>query len=155
MTPTSSHNQLGDELLRLIARLNRWSSRHADTDLPLGQLRLLSLIDESGAARIGELAVAEGCTQPGMTQQVKRLEKLQLVKRHPDPTDARATLISVTNSGHQRLNTARKARAVAVAPIIGQLDTASLDDLQKALDTLSQLLTLTAGDTTPTHSLET
>lgn len=132
--------QLGGDLLQLIARFNRWTTQHADMRLPLAQARLLSLIEERGAARISELALAENCTQPGMTQQVQRLEAAAWVQRAPDPRDARAVLISLTEAGRELLQAVRRARAEAVAPIIEQLGDDARHDLQTALSSLSQLI---------------
>lgn len=146
MTASSPDNAiaLGEELLQLIGRLNRWSSHHADTRLPLQQARLLSWIEERGAARISNLARADNCTQPGMTVQVQRLEADGLVQRNPDPNDARAVLISLTEPGRKLLYEVRRARAQAVAPVIAQLDDSAREQLQGALSSLSHLLKIAA-----------
>src|SRR5690625_177418 len=146
MTESSMDNAvtLGEELLGLIGRLNRWSSHHADTRLPLQQARLLSWIEEKGAARISELARADNCTQPAMTIQVKRLEAAGLVQRAHDPDDARAVLISLSAAGRGLLSEVRCARAQAVAPVITRLDDDARQQLRSALDSLSHLLTIAA-----------
>lgn len=145
---------MGNDLLLLIARLNRWSNQNADMRLPLPQARLLSWIDERNAARISDLARAENCTQPGMTQQVKRLESSGLVQRAQDPDDARAVLISLTDKGRGLLYEIRRARAQAVAPIIAQIDGASRHDLQNALACLSELLNIAAEGISASQSVE-
>jgi DNA-binding MarR family transcriptional regulator len=153
-TPGDPNEDLGNDLLLLIARLNRWSNQHADMRLPLAQARLLSWIEERSAARISDLAQAENCTQPGMTQQVKRLEANGLVQRAPDPSDARAVLISLTDKGRGLLHDIRRARAQAVAPVIAQIDEAARCDLQNALASLSRLLNVAAAGNPATQSAE-
>ncbi|HEV7851849.1 MAG TPA: MarR family transcriptional regulator, partial [Mycobacterium sp.] len=69
VTPT-----LGADLLAAVARLNRLASQRARIPLPSAQGRLLSTIEDQGAARISDLATLDHCSQPTMTMQVRRLE---------------------------------------------------------------------------------
>lgn len=138
--PDRTDLELSNELLLLIARLNRWSNSNVDTRLPLTQLRLLSLIDARSGAHISTLAKDDNCTQPGMTLQIQRLEELSLVERQPDPADARAVLISLTTHGRSMLESVRGARAAAVAPAVHELNDNELVGLKSALDSLSRLL---------------
>jgi DNA-binding MarR family transcriptional regulator len=62
----------------------------------------LSTLDElarGGPRRVTELAALERTSQPGMTGILARLAAAGLVRRDPDPTDGRATLITVTEAG--------------------------------------------------------
>ncbi len=131
---------LGAELLNVIARLNRWSTRHANRALPVAQARLLAQIDELGAARISAIARADHCSQPGMTMQVKRLEAAGLARRAADPADARAALISLTSKGYEVLREVRAARAESIAPLVNRLTGADRARLRAELDTLEDLL---------------
>ncbi len=131
---------LGAELLSVIARLNRWSTRHANRTLPIAQARLLAQIEELGPARIGDLARADHCSQPGMTMQIRRLEASGLARRAVDPADARAVLISLTAQGRAVLREVRDARAAAIAPLVGRLADADRGRLHAALETLTDLL---------------
>lgn len=154
--PPATHSadvDLGNELLSLISRLNRWATGKSDSRLPLAQMRLLSLIDERGQAHVSALARADNCTQPGMTLQLQRLEELQLIQRQADPADARAVLISLSGHGQTLLACVRAARARAVAPAIGRLDDAERKALQAAIDSLSHLLA-SAASATPTQPKE-
>lgn len=146
---------LGADLLWLIARLNRWSSGNADTRLPLAQARLLAWIQEHHSAGISDLARADNCTQPAMTVQVQRLEAAGLVQRARDPNDARAVMISLTDSGQSLLNEVRQARARAIAPVIARLNDAARRDLQTALAGLSLLLDTAAEEARAAQTPET
>jgi len=146
---THSDTQLGAELLQLINRLNRWSSLHTDTRLPLARIRLLAWIEDLGAARISDLAHADNCSQPAITMQVRKLERDRLVQRRMDPADARASLISLTPAGRTLLAEVRTARAATIAPLVRTFNKSHGNDLHKALATLSRLLELTR-DNTPT-----
>src|SRR4030088_497399 len=78
---------LGAELLAVVARLNRLAMQRARMPLPFAAARLLSTIEDQGAARISDLAALDHCSQPTMTSQVRRLEDSGLVSRTVDPSD--------------------------------------------------------------------
>ena len=92
----------------MVARLNRLATQRVRLELPFAQARLLSTIEDQGAARISDLAALDHCSQPTMTTQVRRLEDAGLVSRVTDPADARAVLISITPEG--RADARRRAR---------------------------------------------
>src|SRR3954447_13468762 len=118
---SASDLPLGAELLRVIARINRWATQRADIDIPPAQGRLLAQIDELGSARIGDLARGDHCSQPTMTTQVQRLQERGWVSRAADPVDARAVLISLTEDGRNLLTAVRRERASVLAPYIAGL----------------------------------
>lgn len=140
MPDRAPNSPAGAELLDRIVRLNRWVTRHTAWTLPLAQARVLSLIDELEAARIGDLARAERCTQPTMTAQVHRLQAQGLVSRVPDPADARAARISLTEQGRRTLADIRRARAGIVESLVERLDAADRARLHEAVRALSALL---------------
>jgi DNA-binding MarR family transcriptional regulator len=127
---------LGDELLGLVARLNRWATRQARLEAPPAQVRLLAQITELGPARIGDLAHADHTSQPTMTGQVRRLEENGWARRDPDPQDARATLITITPAGAEVLATARRSRAQTLRPVLDQLGEADRARLRDAVEVL-------------------
>ena len=131
----------GDHLLLIVARLNRWATRQAQLSAPAAQLRLLSLMNDLGPSRIGDLAVADNSSQPTMTTQVQRLEALGLVSRTADTRDARATLVSMTEAGREVLMEARTARAEVVSPLLEGFTEDELETLDAALDILDRGLT--------------
>jgi len=139
-TADTADTALGAELLRVIARFNRWATRHGEWAIPAAQARLLAQVDELGPARIGALARADHCSQPAMTTQVRRLESAGLLTRIPDPADGRAVLVSLTSSGRRALDEIRAARASALAPVIDRLDARERERVRAALHTLTDLL---------------
>ena len=95
-------HQLGEELVTTAARVVRW----VPTDgiaLSLAAARLLARLLDNGPTRISDLAIQERCSQPTITNHVKRLEAAGLVARATDPHDPRAWMIELTPLGHQRL----------------------------------------------------
>ena len=137
MTTTTG---LGAELLSVVARLNRLANQRARIPLPFAQARLLSTIEDQGAARISDLAALDHCSQPTMTTQVRRLEDAGMVSRVADPGDARAVLISITDEGSATLARVRADRASAVDPYLERLDDTQRETLADAVAVLRDLL---------------
>jgi DNA-binding MarR family transcriptional regulator len=135
----------GAELLSVIARVNRWATYHADLAIPPAQARLLSQIDTLGAARVGDLARADHCSQPTMTTQLQRLEEHRWVKRDVDPADGRAVLISLTAPGRAVLQDVRRARAAALAPVLSRMSDVERSRLRGASLTLAALMRAAEG----------
>lgn len=139
-SPASTGASLGGDLLAVVARLNRLATQRIQLPLPWAQARLLSTVEDQGAARISDLAYLDHCSQPTMTMQVRRLEDAGLVTRTPDPADARAVLIRITPEGVQTLARARADRAAVVDPAIAQLDAGDRQTLAAAVGVLRKLL---------------
>jgi DNA-binding MarR family transcriptional regulator len=131
---------LGVDLLGVVARLNRLATQRTRLPLPWAQARLLSTIEDQGAARISDLASLDHCSQPTMTMQVRRLEDAGLVTRTPDPEDARAVLIRITPKGVDTLGQVRADRATVVDPAIARLDADDRQTLAEAVRVLRRLL---------------
>src|SRR5271165_6563985 len=115
--PSSAGTSLGGDLLGVVARLNRLATQRTRLPLPWAQVRLLSTIEDQGAARISDLAALDHCAQPTMTMQVRRLEDAGMVTRTTDPDDGRAVLIRITAKGVETLARARDDRATLAAAV--------------------------------------
>jgi DNA-binding MarR family transcriptional regulator len=136
---------LGNELLRAAGRLSRWASRNASFDVPFAQARLLALLDELGPSRVSSLAVADHSSQPTTTAQLQRLESAGWVHRAPDPDDARATLVSLSDEGRAALEGVREARLAVLAPALDRLGAPAVDRLRGAVDVINELLAIAAA----------
>jgi DNA-binding MarR family transcriptional regulator len=143
----SAPADLGAELLTVVARLNRMATQHSALAMPYAQARLLAQIEQQGPSRISELAAADHCSQPTMTAQVQRLEAGGWARRRPDPSDARAVLVSVTPAGSRALAQARADRAAVVVPHLERLDPAQRETLAEAVGILRGILTEVATHT--------
>ena len=125
---------------RLIA-LWRQIGRVDRHDLSRTAASVLASLRDNGAMRITALAAAETVAQPSMTTLVARLERAGLADRAPDPTDARAVLVRITDEGLQRLARIRAARAAAVEARLSRLDPEERAVLEAALPVLDKLIT--------------
>ncbi|ANW65745.1 MarR family transcriptional regulator [Mycobacterium sp. djl-10] len=139
-TSVSDTTALGADLLKVVARLNRFATQRTQLPLPWAQARLLSTIEDRGEARISDLAELDHCSQPTMTTQVRRLEDAGLVTRTADPGDARAVLIRITEAGVDVLARARIDRAAVIDPLLEQLTDAERAALSTAVDVMRQML---------------
>ncbi|HEU0189673.1 MAG TPA: MarR family winged helix-turn-helix transcriptional regulator [Mycobacterium sp.] len=136
----ASDDALGAELLGVVARLNRFATQQVQLPLPGAQARLLSTIEAMREARISELAAVDHCSQPTMTTQVRRLEEAGLTARTPDPQDARAVLIRITEKGLDTLNRVRHYRAAALDPQLARLAPEDRRTLTDAVHVLHRFL---------------
>jgi DNA-binding MarR family transcriptional regulator len=130
--------QLSNDLVVLSARLVREVRRNT-ADLPAASTRLMSLLDELGPSTVGALAQADRCSQPTMTGIVNGLVDKGWVQRAPHPDDARASLVSLTADGRQKLTAVRDRNAALVAERIA-LSGRSTEELATAVAVLSALL---------------
>jgi DNA-binding MarR family transcriptional regulator len=112
-----------EELVRLFRRLS------PDTGLSLTAAATLSSLDRNGPARLTELAVQQGVTQPAMTQLVTRLQESAWAERRPDPDDGRVVRVHVTDAGRTELARRRLIRTERLGALFDQLP----DDQQAAL----------------------
>ena len=129
-----------EQLLAATARLNRWVNRHADLGLPSAQLRTLALVGDLAPARVGDLAAADGITQPTMTSALARLEGSGYVARTADAADARASLVDLTAAGRRALATARARRTGILTGALDGLPRGAATDTAAAAAALGRLV---------------
>lgn len=140
--------ELGIGVVVASARLTRMASRDVSA-LPHAAMRLLGRLDELGPTRISELAKADRCSQPTMSNLVQRQEEQGWVRRAADPADSRASLISLTDAGLAELQRARQEAGAAVAARLRQLSPAELATLESSVAIMHKLLTLEVLEESP------
>jgi DNA-binding MarR family transcriptional regulator len=69
-------------------------------DVPLNQVRVFQRITPGGS-RLAELAEAAQVSKQTVGSIVDQLERAGYVRRIPDPSDARARLVTVAEKGHE------------------------------------------------------
>jgi DNA-binding MarR family transcriptional regulator len=122
-----------------IARLSRRLRRHEIAGLTPTQLAALSTVERSGPLRLGDLAAAEGIAPSTLTRMVIVLEDAGFVTRRPDPSDARASTIAITELGRQTMDRLRDEGAALLAQSLLALTPAQRTALATALPSLEQL----------------
>jgi DNA-binding MarR family transcriptional regulator len=134
---TTDRLALAAELDRLVTLLPRLTPRGG---LSLVAAATLADLERRGARRITELAEAQGVTQPAMTGLVGRLTTGGLVERAPDPADRRGVLVTITADGRAVLAARRRARAVALADLLDDLDADDHAALAAAMGAVTRLV---------------
>jgi DNA-binding MarR family transcriptional regulator len=99
----------------------------------------LDTLGREGPQRVSDLTAREAISQPGMTGLVARLAAAGLVERGPDPTDGRATLVSITTAGRDYLAERHAVRARMVAAQLRRLPAADRAALLAATAALTNL----------------
>ena len=127
------------ELLELLYGVLRGVRRDAAARLELqgttpGQLRLLRTLERcDGPRRLGELAAALDVAPRSVTSKVDLAEEDGLVRRLPDPTDRRATLLELTPEGHAMLAAISAQRHEGAAERLGRLSADEQTELLRLL----------------------
>jgi DNA-binding MarR family transcriptional regulator len=137
---TADTSLLATQLERRVARLTQLLRANSRTGSGVAGLLALRRLEEEGPLRITDLAAAELVAQPTMTGIVRRLEQDGLVRRTPDPLDARAARIALTDAGQAELAAVRSTRAAVLQERLDRLDDDARAALVAALEPLDQLL---------------
>ena len=96
---------------------------------------LLRNIGEDGA-RPSELAAHAGVTRQAITKLVDELERLDLVRRDPDPDDGRGVIVRYTDRGRAGVAIARKRMLALERGYAAQVGADRWADVRSTLETL-------------------
>lgn len=122
-----------------VLRLSRRLRKHDLAGLTPSQLSTLSYVGVSGPVRLGDLAAAERIAPSTLTRLVNVLESRGYVQRQPAPDDARAALVTLTESGRAALERIRAEGTAMLADILRTLPPDQLAALEVALPALESL----------------
>lgn len=100
-------------LLRRIQRIHVLTSS-GRVEVERSAYGILCRLADEGPHRLGSLAQAFGLDPSTITRQVQSLESSGWVERHPDPSDRRAALLSLSEEGSQVLHSTRERRREAL-----------------------------------------
>ena len=108
--------------------------RKEDERTGVGPARLsaLSVLVFAGPMRLTELARIEQVKPPTMTKVIAGLEAAGLVRRRPDPGDARAVRLEATARGTKLLQAGRRRRVARLGIVLQTLGPEELDVLRRA-----------------------
>ena len=107
-------------------------------DLTLAQSRIAQRLDREGI-RVTDLAEQAGVTKQTAGALVDELEAGGYVTREPDPADARARLVVLTDRGEKLCATAAAEIARVEADWRAHLGAAVYDELRAALVSLREI----------------
>jgi DNA-binding MarR family transcriptional regulator len=122
-----------------LARLSRRLRRHELAGLTPTQLAALATIGKTGPMRLGDLAAAEGIAPSTLTRLVTALEEAGYVRRCTDPSDARASTLTITAHGQDALERIRTENTLMLTASLELLTPEQRSALAAALPVLEQL----------------
>lgn len=125
--------QVNGRLVRLAAR--RLVHTRAGAESP-AVWRTLGVLVVEGPMRLGELAARSRVAQPTMTKLVATMAERGHVRRQPDPSDARALRITLTDAGRAAYDGWRTAVAAALAPSFTGLAPEDVAALRRTVEIL-------------------
>ena len=113
MAEEPSTEGLGDAFGAVAKRLRSASMGSlARFDVTPSQMRAVRVLAHAGGVRSSELAQLLHITPRSVTEVVDALEAKGLAARQPDPSDRRATLVSLTERGHELSDEVRRVRGL-------------------------------------------
>ena len=130
------------EVLSRITRIARHldiARRKAFADLDTGGFDVLASLRRAGAPyqlSPGQLIQETMVTSGTMTNRLDRLEELHLITRRSDPKDGRGSLVTLTKSGMQAVDTAIEELLKRESEILGSLSKTELTQLASALSSI-------------------
>jgi DNA-binding MarR family transcriptional regulator len=122
-----------------VLRLSRRLRKHDLAGLTPSQLSTLASVGVCGPVRLGDLAAAERIAPSTLTRLVNVLEDRGYLLRQPAPDDARAFLVTMTDSGRDVLERIRAEATSLLTDILSTLPPDQLAALEAALPALEQL----------------
>ncbi len=114
--------------------------------LNFSALSVLYSLSRAGPMRLTDLVATEQIKQPALTSLITKLVETGLVSRRPDPSDGRATLLSVTSAGEMVVRSRHADRVAMLARLTDRLEDRDRSVLADAQEVLSRLVAI-AHDT--------
>lgn len=99
---------------------------------------LLVLIDDAGQLRGMDLVERLYLDKSTVSRQLARLVELELVERVADPSDGRARLVQLTESGRERVHHVRQRRREQLRERFASWSTDDLHELSRLLGRLNE-----------------
>ncbi len=109
--------------------------------------KLLLLELAAGPRTQAQLAAASGYEPPSITESVRQLETAGLVVRRTSPTDARVTMVELSDQGRSLLPKVKAAWRQLAEQTIAGLRSTTVDHLTDVLTDLAASLTPTVAPT--------
>ncbi len=136
------------DLLVAANRLTRVAASATGDSTSPAIWRTLSVLDNHGPMRLGELATETRISQPTATKIVQNLNELEWIKRIQDPHDARVRTLAVAPKGAQALKDWKHRLGHALTPLFGDLSTAEWGHVRATVDLIRQRVRMSEQEET-------
>ena len=108
----------------------------APWDISPSHGRALGVLARHGVMRLSELSDHLRIAPRSTTEVVDALQERELVQRQPDPSDRRATLVTLTDEGKRVAQAIRRARGAEAEAFFGALTEGDRSELRRILGQL-------------------
>lgn len=122
-----------------VARLSRRLRKHELAGLTPTKLSALATVGRHGPLRLGDLAAAERIAPSTLTRLVSSLAEAGYVERSAVPDDARASMVSITETGRTVLSQISQESTTLLQQSLRTLTSEQRAALAAALPALEQL----------------
>lgn len=142
-----ANDEIEQQLLRLTRRSQAVHVRTSTGEVVLerSSYGILCLILDEGPQRLGTIASTFALDPSTITRQVQAVERAGLAEKSVDPSDRRASLLSLTEQGREAIETARDYRRQVLAEIVSSWSEEDRDQFSGLLkrwnDTVDEWLT--------------
>ena len=143
MTRPAEIERMAEGIVRLWTELQRRKGAAGElstAELTTPQALALRAIVLEGPMRVGTLAERLGVTVATASRTVDALVSVGLVRREPDPLDARAVRVVLTPRGKREHALRRKRFVQALASLADELSEHERTQLAESLESLNRLL---------------
>lgn len=117
--------------------------------LPPAALRALLALGESRYLAPGELGRRLGVTKSRVTAVTTGLLRHRLIEKHPDPADARVTLLTLTPAGRRAREEVRTFMAGLFQSMLERVEPGQRESILAALDVLRHCMEAVRADLRP------
>ncbi|MEV0898858.1 MarR family winged helix-turn-helix transcriptional regulator [Actinoplanes sp. NPDC049802] len=130
------------DLMTAERSVRRWiDARCGDSGIGAAGAGVLFHLAAHGDVLLGDVGAALGASPSGMSGLASRLEKGGFVVKTPDPRDARAVRLTLTERGRRAVAAAREVVTELNAELAGGFTDAELDVVARWLGRTTQRLT--------------
>ncbi|MPZ53802.1 MAG: MarR family transcriptional regulator [Acidimicrobiia bacterium] len=137
---TIDQTELADRLRLAVGRLARRLRQQSLGDITPSQRSVLHTLDRYGEMTMSELANIEAVSRPSVTGIVSRLTDRNLVAQRPHDDDGRSSVVDLTSTGSDFLETGRKERTAYLSGKMADLSTQELEILDNAASILDRMV---------------
>jgi DNA-binding MarR family transcriptional regulator len=116
----------------------RERARQVHPQLDPASYPLLTVLVRSGATRVSDLGAALELDKSTVSRQIDAAARLGLVERVPDPADARARLVTLTELGERQMDAVYTQRLDRWRASLATWDAADLEQLTALLRRLER-----------------
>jgi len=131
----TANKQIEQQMTVLLRRVQRihLSTTTGDVNLERSAYGIMCKLADEGPQRLGALATAFGLDPSTITRQVQALEAIGLAARRTDPSARRASILDLTDTGREVLDSTRGRRRAKLQQALSDWPESDLTDFGRLL----------------------